>query len=373
MINKGRITKLIQKLIQIPSENPPGDESRIARFVEKELKKSGLKTKLYEFKKNRTNVVGILDFGAKKSVLLSPHLDTVPAGRNWKYPPFSGKIVSGKVFGRGATDCKGNLAAALEALQSITEDKIKLNCNVIFAATADEETGSSLGLIPLLKRKILKPDLALILDADGFNIIVAQKGLIHFKVKIFGKKSHGAYPERGINAIELSSKIINDLKEYKFKFKKHPLLKGPTVNIGIISGGDKVNIVADWCEFEVDLRYLPGTGADSALRQVRSVISRYAKNFKIEIDDIQRPYTIDKYHFFVKALIRATKAVKGHAYLKGSEGATVITFFQDTNIPAIASGFGRSGTAHITDEYAKVDDLYKGAMVLEEFFKRINF
>ena len=157
MINKGRITKLIQKLIQIPSENPPGDESRIARFVEKELKKSGLKTKLYEFKKNRTNVVGILDFGAKKSVLLSPHLDTVPAGRNWKYPPFSGKIVSGKVFGRGATDCKGNLAAALEALQSITEDKIKLNCNVIFAATADEETGSSLGLIPLLKRKILKP------------------------------------------------------------------------------------------------------------------------------------------------------------------------------------------------------------------------
>src|SRR3989338_3347801 len=109
MINKNRLIRLTQKLIRINSENPPGDESKIAGFVKGYLNNLGLKTKTYEFKKRRINVVGLLEGRNKKhSLLLTPHLDTVPAGRSWHFDPFSGKIHGNKIYGLGATDCKGN-------------------------------------------------------------------------------------------------------------------------------------------------------------------------------------------------------------------------------------------------------------------------
>lgn len=371
MVNKRRLIKLTQEFIRINSENPPGNEYRIALKVKEILRDLGLRVKTYEFIKDRPNVIGILKENSEKSLLLSPHLDTVPAGRNWGFSPFSGKIYKNRIYGRGSSDCKGNLAIGIEALRSLIEDKVKLNYNIIFAATSDEETGSRFGLIPLLKRGIIKADYALILDGESFNIIISQKGLIHFKVTIFGKKAHGAYPERGVNAIEISSKIIQRLKDHRFKFKSHPLLKPPTTNIGTIKGGDKVNIVADWCEFEADLRFLPGMRKDEILKDLKEILKEEAKKFKIEIQVTQEPYQIDKDNFLVKSLLEATKKIKGNARLKGSEGATQIAFFKD-RIPAVAFGIGRFGCSHKTDEYVRIDDLYKGALVLEEFIKGFN-
>jgi acetylornithine deacetylase/succinyl-diaminopimelate desuccinylase family protein len=296
----------------------------------------------------------------------------VPAGSGWKYNPYQAKIKDGKIYGRGATDCKGNLACGLEAIRSIVEDAVQLDYDIIFAATVDEETSSKYGLIPLLRRKILKPTFTLILDASSFDIIIAQKGLIHFKVKIFGRRAHGAYPHLGINAIEIAAKIITKLKSLSFKYKRHPLLRPPTINIGTIIGGDKVNIVADFCEFSVDLRFLPGMKPNDILRQIKKIISKYTRKFKLEIESIQSPYEIKRANPLVKILSTATKKIKRKAKLKGSEGATVITFFQDLNIPAIATGFGARATSHATDEYAKIDDLYNGAEVLAEFLKDFN-
>jgi succinyl-diaminopimelate desuccinylase len=125
MINKKRLVKLTQKLIRIDSQNPPGDEARIAGFVKNYLAKLGLKTKIYEFKKRRSNAVAVLPgINKKYNLLITPHLDTVPYGKNWHFNPFLGKIYRGKIYGLGATDCKGNLASALEAINSLVEDKI---------------------------------------------------------------------------------------------------------------------------------------------------------------------------------------------------------------------------------------------------------
>ena len=178
----------------------------------------GLKCKSYEFARQRPNLVGLLKANSKeaKTILISPHLDTVPAGRGWKFPPFKGVVKNGRIYGRGATDCKGNLAVAIEVLNSLIEDKARLKNNILFAATADEESGSTLGLIPLLKKNMLKADYALILDSDEFDVVITQKGLIHCKVSLFGRKAHGAYPWKGINAINIASNIIQDLKRYKF-------------------------------------------------------------------------------------------------------------------------------------------------------------
>lgn len=374
MVNKNRLIKLTQRLIRLNSENPPGDESRIAGFVKDYLDKLGLKTKIYEFKNKRANVIAFLEGrDRKRSLLISPHLDTVPKGQNWHFQPFGGTIYKGRIYGLGATDCKGNLACGIEAINSIVEDGIVLDYNLVFCATADEESGSGLGLAPLLKKGIIKPDAAVVLDSDDFKIIVTQKGLIHLKVKIEGKRAHGAYPWRGINAIDIALNILSELKNHKFSAARNKYLKAPTLNIGTIRGGDKVNVVADWCEFELDFRFLPGMSAKNILQCIKVIIQKHAPKYKIEIEGIQKPYQINKGHALVGYLMRAAKKINVSCRIKGSEGATTITFFQERNIPAVATGFGSSGCAHIADEYVKIENLYKGAMALEEFLKMYRF
>lgn len=377
MINKKRLTELTRKLINIDSANPPGNELAISRLVEKDLLSLGLKVKTYCFAPRRPNVIGTLKgvFPAKvkrQSLLITPHVDTVPFGSGWRYDPLGGQIVKGRIYGRGATDDKGNLACCLEVMRSLVEDKVALKKDIIMAATVDEETSSRFGIIPLLAKRILKPDAALILDADECDTIVVQKGLIHGRVQIFGKKAHGAYNWRGINAIEIAARVIQRIKEYKFVYKAHPLLRGPTVNIGVIRGGDKVNMVADFCEFAFDLRFLPGMKPRDILKNVRQLVEKEATKFKIEIDSIQAPFEISTAHPLVKSYLEAACKIRVRSQIKGSEGATVMTFFRAYGIPAFASGYGSKGTAHTTDEYAKVDTLYRGAKLLEQFIKNYD-
>ncbi|MCX5714284.1 MAG: M20 family metallopeptidase [Candidatus Omnitrophica bacterium] len=374
MINRKRLIKITQNLIRINSENPPGNESAIAGYVKDFLGGLGIKAKIYAFKKNRPNVVATLKVnGRRKSLLITPHLDTVPQGKNWRFPPFSATIHNGRIYGLGATDCKGNIAVSLEVINSLVEDEITLGYNLIFAATSDEETGSDLGLIPLLEKRLLFADAAVILDSDDFSIIVAQKGLIHLKLKIQGKRAHGAYPWQGINAINIAAKIIRDLEKYNFRYKKNRFLKRPTVNVGTIHGGDKVNVVADWCEVELDFRFLPGTKDKDVLLALRNIVKKYSRRFKIEIQGIQKPYEIHMRHPLVLGLAQAMRRVGVQSEVGGSEGATTITFFQHKNIPAVATGFGKEGCAHTINEHVSIDSLYKGARVLEEFLKSYKF
>jgi acetylornithine deacetylase/succinyl-diaminopimelate desuccinylase family protein len=370
MIDKKRLVSVTRALLRAVSENPPGDERRVAAVVAAHLRGIGLKPRLVSFFPRRTNVLAVLKGkSGGRPLLITPHLDTVPAGKGWKTGPFSGEVRGGKIFGRGATDCKGNLAVALEVLASLCEDRAALRHDVIFLATADEETGSSKGLIPFLEKDILRPAFALILDSDEFNIITAQKGLIHFSVSVKGKKAHGAYPERGVNAIDGASRLIAALKGLRLPRRKHRLLRPWTVNIGTIRGGDKVNMVADWCVFETDLRFLPGMDGQDILRRVRRSFDRTGARYRLEVQDLQQPYEIDGRHPLVAALRAAARGIAPRSEVKGSEGATVITFFKKKGIPAVATGYGASGCAHGTDEYARIGDLYRGAKVLERFIK----
>ncbi|MCK9572092.1 MAG: M20 family metallopeptidase [Candidatus Omnitrophica bacterium] len=370
MIRKQRLTKLIQKLISIDSQNPPGNEKEIACFVQKFFLDLGIKSRIYEFRPRRSNLVAVLKgSNSNHKLLLTPHLDTVPAGKSWKLPAFSGLIRKDRIYGLGSTDCKGNLAVMMEAVNSIVEDGMIFDYDLVLAATADEESGSDLGLIPLIKRKILKVDAALVLDADDFEVVVAQKGLLHLKVRISGKKAHGAYPWLGDNAIESVVRVLTELKAQNKRSVAHQYLHPPTVNIGTICGGDKVNVVADWCEFELDFRFLPGSTEKPLLENLKKILAKHSKKFSIQVNGVQAPYQIDLHHPLVNSLITAMKNVKIKPRVSGSEGATVITFFQDQGIPAVATGFGKEGCAHIADEFALLSSLTKGAKVLVEFLR----
>ncbi len=378
MINKKRLIELTQKVITINSENPPGNERVLAEYIEKDMRSLGLEVKKYSYAPGRPNVIATLKGtwprtrARKEAILITPHIDTVPLGSGWKNDPLGGRIANGRIYGRGATDDKGNLAACMEVMRSLVEDKVFLAKDVIMAATVDEETGSHYGIVPLLKQKVLTPRFALVLDSDEFDTIVAQKGLIHCRLKLFGKKAHGAYNWRGINAIEAASRIITKLKRLKLKFTKHPLLQGPSINIGSIKGGEKVNMVADYCELTIDIRFLPQMEAKDILRQLKEIISSEIKKYKLEIDDIQFPYQIDPQNPYVQAYVAAAQRLGNKPTIKGSEGATVISLFKKYRIPAFATGFGAHGTAHTNDEYIYIKSLYKGTQVLEAFIKDYN-
>ncbi len=370
MIRTDRLLKLARALIGIRSENPGGTEERIARFIQAYLRPYGIRASLVAFAPHRQNVLARVGNGAARHrLLITPHLDTVPAGSSWGRDPFKARIVGDRLYGLGATDCKGNLACSIEALTSLAEDRAALGYELIFAATADEETGSALGLVPLLQKKILRPDAALVLDADGFDIIVAQKGLLHLTVKLRGKRAHGAYPWRGHNAIMDAVSALQGLAKERLPGRPHRFLRASTVNVGTIRGGDKVNVVADWCDVELDFRFLPGSGVPQFLRLLRQVLKRHALRFRIEVQGQQKPYEIERSHPLVRTLVDQMRAGGVPARLCGSEGATTITFFQDHGIPAVATGFGAHGCAHTQDEFARVSALCRGARILERFLK----
>lgn len=375
MVDKKRLVALTQKLLSFDSQNPTSNEVKIADFIARDMKALGLQVKVVSFKKDRPNVIATLkgslprQQAAREALLLTPHIDTVPVGSGWTKHPFGKDIIGNKIYGRGASDDKGNCACAMEALRSLIEAGYKPRKDIILAATADEETGSHQGIKPLLNKKVLTPKFALVLDSEDFYTIIAQKGLFHSRIRVFGKKAHGASNWKGVNAIEQAAQIIRRLKKAEWKYKKHTLLDLVTVNIGTIKGGDKVNIVADFCEFAVDLRFMPGMDSKKVIARVKEIASIVTKDFELIIDDLQEPYGIDEKNKYVKAYVKAVEAAGQKAILKGSNGATVISFFQHHGIPAFATGYGKSGTLHTNDEYAEISTLVQGAKVLEQFIK----
>ncbi|OGX07854.1 MAG: hypothetical protein A2Z88_05460 [Omnitrophica WOR_2 bacterium GWA2_47_8] len=128
-------------------------------------------------------------------------------------------------------------------------------------------------------------------------------------------------------------------------------------------------MVADFCEFSLDNRFLPFMKNKYVLDEVKKIIRSVTPRFKIIIDDLQQPYEINARHPFVKQYLQTAKRMKQKTRIKASEGATVITFFKRHNIPAFATGYGSSGTAHTTDEYVSINNLYKGSQLLEQYLK----
>jgi succinyl-diaminopimelate desuccinylase len=367
------LVKLLQDLIKIDSQNPPGNEEEINLFIHRYLKNLGVTSKIYEFQPKRTNVVcRIKSKNSRKRILLTPHVDTVPATGRWKFAPFSGTLYKGKVYGRGATDCKANVAVALYVIKKLKQENIRLNnLDLVFAFTGDEETGSRYGIKPLIK--YLKGiDYALVLDANEFDIIVAQKGLLHLRVELFGKEAHGAYPERGINAIEKAIDILSAVRKNKMFCRKHRLLKHPTLNIGRLEGGEKVNIVAGQAFFELDIRYLPFMGKDKIIAEIERLIKKHNIRYKIKVMAHQAPIEINTGTLLIKTLKKVLKVNKITPVLKPSFGATVINFLKDKGIETFAFGFGSRKCAHTRNEYVKVKNLTKGVKVLKEFLEELD-
>ena len=373
-MQKNRVSGFTQDLIRIDSQNPPGNERAVAEYVFGILKQAGYNPQIIEFSPRRSNLVCMVKSEKSlKRLLVSPHLDTVPAGEGWSIPPFSGRIKSGRIYGRGASDCKGNLAVSLEVLLRLKEEGSDLyNLDIVFAATADEETGSSLGFKPLLKR-LPRLDYGLVLDGSNFQVTYAQKGLLHLRLNIFGKASHGAYPERGDNAVTKAMRSFENIEAWVRAFNRLYRKKAKlTLNIGRIRGGSKVNMVPDECLLDLDFRFMLDIRLKDILRQLRGVIKKEAKRFSLEVLAYQPPVEVSRDNPLADSLRGALRKNKIPCKFIVCKGATVLNFLADSKVPSFVFGFSSSSQAHCRDEYIRVADLNKGADVLKDLLIRLD-
>lgn len=289
--------------------------------------------------------------------------------------PFQAYIKEGKLYGRGAVDMKGSVAAMLAAMAALKRAGVEFRGSIKFAGVVGEEApGTSEGVRALIKRGI-GADWAVVGEATGLEIACAHKGMEWLKIEVRGKAAHGSVPQQGINAITKAAKIIQALETKvvpRLKERVHPLVGSPTLNIGRIEGGVQANIVPDYCRFILDRRYIPGETLEEVRGEVQEVIAEL-KREDPELDAQivpQRESTgrgpmetaVD--HPLVKALQRAGADILGHEpVVKGVDYWTDGAHLVKAGIPTVVFGPGHIAQAHGAVEFVEVEQLVKAAKV----------
>ncbi len=375
MVSQDYIVEIASKLVKINSENPPGREFDIASFVADELVKLGIKTVVDRFEDSRANVIGVWgEEYQSPSIMLNTHLDTVPAGdrEKWSFPPFSGEVREGKIFGRGAVDAKGILASFLGALRELADRGWPLRGRIILAAVADEEVEGK-GTKKLIASN-LRTDYAIVGEPTSLYVCTAHKGRLVIEVDFHGRSVHASTPSKGVNAIYYASQFIEKIQKIKFK-EKHFLLGSPTCTATLIKGGIKDNIVPDSCNVTLDLRILPSMKPNIVSRTLEKIIREDIprKYFQVRVVNYIPPAETPIENPLVRIARESIKEVTGRRVMvKGFQATCDMSFLVNhARIPTIILGPGRIEDAHVIDEAVEVQDLVKAAEIYVKILEKI--
>jgi len=383
-IRKRELVDLTIQLVQGPTENPPGNEKGAAQFLKPFLSKMGFKTKTVLSPKGRWNLLAEKRWGKSgRRLIFNGHLDVVPAGNGsqWKYPPFQGKLYKGKIYGRGSSDMKSGIASFVHALSTIERSKIPVHQGaVILHLVSDEESHGHQGMGFLTQREGIQGDAALVGEPTDLQPVIAQKGALWLRIFTIGKSTHGSRPHLGVNAVEKMMKLIERLHFIPLE-KEHPLLGKPTLSIGTIQGGTKVNVVPEGCEIEVDRRMVPGEKKEEVLGEIREMLDSLQSQdpffqYRMEEIDFAEPSAVDPDEEIVKVGVEAIQNVMGRKpMLRGFSGFTDSRFYiNQCHIPTLILGPGGVDQSHTTDESVEVDALVHAAhiyaMILVDYLSK---
>ena len=195
--------EFLKELLNTNSVNPPGNEEDVAKLIAKVLKENGIASTLRSLGPNRAYLVArIKGMGNRRSLVFCGHMDTVPQGdMPWQHAPFDATEIDGRIYGRGASDMKGGLAALTLAMIAIAKGDVSLQGDLVLAATAGEEV-DCLGARAMIEDGVLNDAGAMIIgEPSNGEIFVAHKGALWIEIVSYGKTAHGSMPEQGINAI----------------------------------------------------------------------------------------------------------------------------------------------------------------------------
>jgi succinyl-diaminopimelate desuccinylase len=379
----------LQKLIQIPSENPLGEYGEICQFLNESLTQLGFEVKIVDVPDElvkeqglptpRKNVIATMRGNGKgRNLLFNAHIDTVPAGDHskWTHSPFSGARADGKIYGRGATDSKGRLAAYMMSAVALKRSGIPMQGNITIAATCDEETGGILGAGYVNEQGLVEGDMVVV---EGYSnqIVRAMAGVMQLRIHSLGVPAHAAFKWKGINAIEKMAKVIQGLiqlqKELEKEVSSIPGMRNTSINIGMIQGGTKVNVVPGSCYVDIDFRIIPEHSSDDIYQRVKAVVEQLSSQdpeMNIRMDSITEfqtePTVTEEDSPLIAELQAAVKAVTGTELpVVGMLGQSDTRWFVKYGIPGINFGPGTNdNNLHGYDEFMGMEDLIQTTKVL---------
>lgn len=381
--------KILEDLIKIDTSVPPGNNyGKIARYLEGLFRGVGCKTEKIHIpernaggRKNRVNLLVHRRNRGKPRLIFYAHVDVVPAS---SWPAFEPKLKKGKLYGRGAADMKGAIPAILLALEKIkNRNNRELNYDLSAMITTDEEIGQA-SQLNYLKGFLgpLKGAYVLSLDSDAGYVSIASLGALQFKIKIEGKSVHSAMSHLGKNAIEDAVFILNALKKLKKKViaRKSKISVNPAtrlkkmegrLNINVINGGIKENIVPDECLISVDRRIIPEENMEEAEKELVDTL-KSVKGVKWEVLDILRIPPCYVKDPITDKLALAIKNVTGETRKYGTMGSgDLCSIASEWGAKVFGLGVTRPEcNIHAKNEFVYLEDIENLSEIIVEFLTK---
>jgi acetylornithine deacetylase/succinyl-diaminopimelate desuccinylase-like protein len=303
----------------------------------------------------------------RQTILLAPHLDTVGADDSQFVP----RRKNGRLYGRGACDTKGSVAAMLTALGELANAKSRpLETEIVFAGLVDEENAQAGSRA--LTAGGFKATFAIVGEPTRLQVVTAHKGSIWLQLETRGKAAHGATPQLGQNAVHEMARIVDMLEtDYaaRLRRRRHPLLGTATVNVGTISGGTQPNIVPDRCVITIDRRTLPGETETSVRREIAALLR--AKRLPANISSTKLAPCLPLETSPKLPLVRQFLRSVGQTRPAGVDFFCDAAVLSRGGIPSVVFGPGDIAQAHTADEWISLDSLERGKNLLLSFLKSL--
>ena len=378
-IDREELASFTQELVRIPSvyrpEDPDGNEGRISRFLAGYLENEGFDVSVEEVTPGRPNVWAIWE-GERpgKTLLFEAHTDVVTEGRaeDWSYPPFGAERVRDRIYGRGACDTKGNLAAAVVAVRAIKDSGVSFPGRLILCHPVDEE-GMMEGIKAFIERGHAQGvDAAIICEPEENQLCIKQKGALRVEVTVRGKMAHGAMPLSGVNPVTRAARFVVAVEEVEreeiARHRKDPFLGypslTPTILMGPNCGEPQINVIPASAYVALDIRTIPGQSHDELVARLEDCLAKLESedpDFDASLQVIEeRPCTETPMEDpLVGAVAAAYRELTGEEpRYNGVPGATDGTFLNTlANIPIVTTGAGDREIPHHKDEWVSVDEL----------------
>jgi succinyl-diaminopimelate desuccinylase len=383
------LVETTHRLLGADTQNPPGETRELADWLRGEFEALGYATETFCVDPSKPNVVATVSGERETTLAFNGHLDTVPFGRSeWTHAPL-GERDGDRLYGRGATDMKGAVAAMLQVARAYARTETTPPVTVQFVLVSDEEVGGDAGLGTRLKTDRLDPDACVIGEATGRpsvnSLAVGDRGYVWPTIRVEGEAAHGSRPIFGSNAVDRLYEILGDCRReiervsvptepfddsviegsvayYATQIDEadaRALFTSPTVNLGTIAGGEAPNSVPASAEAELDVRTLPSVAPETVVDRLRAAMPADAT-----ITDLS--WTSGTYTDPETPLVRAATAVAEGTfptpvYRRFATGSGDAQAFRECGVPTIEFATG-TGTVHGVDEYTTVEKLRQNAL-----------
>ena len=378
-------TTVLQDLVRIPSVNPDlvpdaDGEAKIANYIADTLAGWGLEVQVREIAEGRLNVIATLEgAGAGRTLLFNGHMDTV--GVEGMAEPYSGEVRDGRLYGRGAIDMKGSLAATMAATKNLIDSGITLRGSVIFTYVADEEyasIGTSAIADDIRQGRLRRPDGAVNTEATGLRVGIGHKGFTWLEVVTEGKAAHGSRPDLGVDAIAQMGKLlveVDRLQEQLAAGDQHSLLGAGSVHASLVNGGREMSSYPARCTLRLERRTVPSESADSVAEEIEEIISRLstedpAFHASSRVMLVRNPWQADPRSQIVKTTAAAIEAVTGAPSATMTQtGWLDSALLGDVGIPTVICGPSGEGL-HAEVESIDVTSLGTCTEIYAEIIRR---